>query len=135
MKLVMIIDPRLPLGLIANAAAVMGLSFGNTVSGIIGPDLPDREGRIHAGITRISIPILSATGEYIRDLRNQLYRAEYTEVKTVDFSTVAQQSKCYSNYAQTLLQLGREELDYLSIGLYGPEKQINQLTGSLKLLR
>jgi AraC-like DNA-binding protein len=49
MKVVMIIDKELPLGLIANTAAVLGASLGKMVDGLIGGDLRDADGNVHLG--------------------------------------------------------------------------------------
>lgn len=59
MKCVMIIDEELPLGLIANTSAVLALSIGENVEGIIGEDVTDKDGHVHRGITKLSIPYLT----------------------------------------------------------------------------
>ena len=41
MKCVMIIDQDLPVGLIANTAAVLALTIGHRIDGIIGEDVTD----------------------------------------------------------------------------------------------
>ncbi|TCL62746.1 uncharacterized protein DUF2000 [Hydrogenispora ethanolica] len=135
MKIVMLIDPQLPLGLIANTAAVLGLSLGNQIEPVIGPAIPDADGREHAGITGVSIPILSATRAEIQALRESLYDPEHAAVGVIDFSSVAQRSKSYEDYTRSLAGSGGGDLQYLGICLFGPEPQINRLTGNMRLLR
>jgi hypothetical protein len=135
MKLVVIINQDLPLGLIANTATVLGLSLGDRVKGIIGPDIQDKDGRVHAGITQVNIPVLGVNGEQLKSLYDSLFDAQYEDVTVIDFNTVAQRSKCYEDYTQELAACSQEKLDYLGVCLYGPAPKINKLTGSLRLLR
>lgn len=60
-KCVLLIDSELPLGLLANTAAVLVLTIGKRVEGIIGSDVVDGSGQIHTGITTIPLPILKST--------------------------------------------------------------------------
>lgn len=50
MKLVIIINQDLPLGLVANTAAVLGLSLGNRVPGLIGADIKGQGGECMPGL-------------------------------------------------------------------------------------
>jgi hypothetical protein len=43
MKCVMIIDPSLPVGIMANTAASLGISLAGTVQGLVGPDVVDAD--------------------------------------------------------------------------------------------
>jgi hypothetical protein len=47
----------------------------------------------------------------------------------------AQSTKDYAAYEEKLKQTAPGQLRYLGIGLFGPEKLINSLTGSLPMLR
>ncbi|HBF39488.1 MAG TPA: DUF2000 domain-containing protein [Firmicutes bacterium] len=135
MKLVMIINQELPLGLIANTTAVLGLSLGERVPDLIGPDIQDEEGIIHAGITKVNIPVLGTSREQLKDLYENLAREKFDEITMIDFNTVAQRSKCYEDYTIALAATSKDELDFLGVCLYGPEEKINKLTGNLRLLR
>lgn len=59
MKCVMIINEKLPRGLIANTSAVLALSIGDKIKGIIGEDVTDQDGQLHRGITQLSIPLVN----------------------------------------------------------------------------
>jgi hypothetical protein len=134
-KCVMIIDNSLPIGLIANTAAVLSLTLGKKIDGIIGSDVSDSSGQIHVGITNIPIPILKASSECIRELRMRIIQEEFSDILVVDFSNAAQMTKNYNDYTEKIAQFGTKELQYLGIALYGDKKKITKLTGNLPLLK
>lgn len=49
-KCVMVIDESLPLGIIANTAAIMGITMGKQMPEVVGADVYDRTGNEHLGI-------------------------------------------------------------------------------------
>lgn len=135
MKVVMIIDRELPVGLIANTAAVLGANLGKMVADLVGGDLTDADGNLHRGITTRNIPILGATREQIKAIRARLYDAEFAAVATVDFNNIAQRSLDYDDYGRLLAATDGDALTYLGVCLYGPQKKVNSLTGNIGLLR
>ena len=136
MKIAMIINKELPLGLMANTAAVLGISLGKMFpEEIVGGDVKDADGQIHPGITAKTIPVLAADRERIKRLRDSLFAQENTDVTVIDFSEAAQKCLEYDAYRQMLSCLTGEDLYYLGICLYGPDKKVNKLTGNLALLR
>ncbi|AKG33423.1 DUF2000 domain-containing protein [Paenibacillus durus] len=135
MKVAIVIDKELPIGFAANTAAVLGVSLGNLASEIIGPDVKDADERIHRGITSKSIPILGGTKEQLKIIREKLNGEEFADLIFVDFSQIAQKSLDYATYTHKLQQTPGEDIEYLGCALYGPEKKIKHLTGSIGLLR
>jgi len=135
MKCVMVINYKLPLGLIANTAAVLAVSIGHKINDIVGEDVKDKDGYIHSGITQVSIPLLKGDNELIHSIRGKLLNMEADHLFFVDFCDVAQKSKHYDEYQTNLKQTPTAELNYLGIAIYGPTRQVNQLTGNLGLLR
>ncbi len=103
MKCVMIIDENLPLGLIANTAAVMGITIGQKFPEAVGGDVYDKTGRQHLGIIEFPVPILKGNPKLIRELREKLYESEFQELATVDFSDVAQSCKTYEEFIEKSL--------------------------------
>ena len=89
-KCVMILDEELPAGVLANAAGILGMTLGKQIPEVIGPDVLDKNGREHLGITAYPVPILKADKEKLRQIREQLYQPEFAECVAVDFSDVAQ---------------------------------------------
>jgi len=132
-KCVIILDESLPVGLLANSAAVLSLTLGKEIGGIISRDIQDGSGELHRGITNTVIPILKAEKENLTVIRENAVRNE--ELLVVDFSDVAQRTKHYDDYAAQLEATKAEDLRYLGIALYGEKKPIQKLTGSLPLLR
>ena len=136
MKLVMVINRDLPLGLVANTAAVLGISLSKIYQeDIVGGDIVDADGNLHLGITAQTIPILSASREQVKEIRETMFEPTFAEVAAIDFSEAAQRCLNYDQYMRSLSQLSAEELFYLGVCMYGPKKKVNKLTGSLPLLR
>ncbi|MDF2546313.1 MAG: hypothetical protein K0R93_1211 [Anaerosolibacter sp.] len=134
MKCVMIFDEALPTGLLANTAAALGLSLGNHVPGLIGPDVTDFDGALHKGITAVPIPVLAVDGDTLKSLY-RIAMKESKELLVIGFSTTAQQCHSYDMYCERIMQKSGNELDYLGLCFYGPKKIVNRLCGQLKLLR
>lgn len=134
-KCVIVVDESLPVGLIANTAAILGITLGKRFPETVGVDVVDQTGRMHPGIIEFPVPILKGNGELLRVLRQKLYGADFSQVYTVDFSDVAQSCKTYQEFIDKLGAIAEEELRYFGLALCGPKKQINKLTGNLPLLR
>lgn len=134
-KCVMVIDEALPLGLIANTAVILGITLGKSLPEVVGADVLDRSGRVHLGIIEFPVPVLKGTAETIKTIRKKLYQPEFQEVTVVDFSDLAQGCKVYSEFLEKMEQTPEEALDYFGIAICGPKKTVNQLTGSMPLLR
>ncbi len=135
LKCSVIIDEALPRGIIANAAAIMGLTLGRRIPQIIGRDVRDRDGCLHLGIVEFPIPVLRANAAKIKQVRRALYSPEFEDVVTVDFSDLAQSCKTYDEFISKMADASEADLNYLGIALCGNKKQINSLTGSMPLLR
>ncbi|KPL71168.1 DUF2000 domain-containing protein [Leptolinea tardivitalis] len=135
MKCVMVIDQNLPLGLIANTAAVLAISLGKKVDGIVGEDVVDRDGTVHKGITRATVPLLKGDSSLIRSLRSRLLSMPENSLFFVDFCDIAQQSKRYEDYTANIALTSECDLTYLGIAIYGEDREVNKLTGNIGLLR
>jgi hypothetical protein len=135
LKCVMIIDETIPLGLIANTAAVMGMTLGKLFPQTVGPDVHDQSGGRHVGIVAIPIPILKASQAVIQEMRARLRQPEFADVTAVDFSDVAQSCKNYDEFTEKIAATPENNLTYFGLALCGHKKQVNKLTGSLPLLR
>ena len=134
-KCVMVIDSELPLGLLANTAAVLALTLGKKIEGIIGPDVVDGSGQKHEGITTTPIPILKGTTEKVKELRDKTYGDDFGDLLVVDFSNAAQMTTTYEAYTEKIGTFDSDELKYLGIAIFGDAKKVNKLTGNLGLLR
>ncbi len=134
-KCVILLDDTLPIGLLANTAAILGLSLGKIRPELIGANTIDAAQNVHAGIISIPVPILKAASEQLADLRIKLYHEAFREIEVVGFTDVAQKCNQYEEYSENFKKTTPNELNYMGLGLYGPKKAINKLTGSLPLLR
>ena len=132
-KCVIILDEALPVGLLANASAVLALTLGKVVDGIIGEDIQDGSGGMHHGITNTVVPILKTNKEHLTVLREQA--KQDADVTVVDFSDVAQRTKTYEDYAVQLAETAAKDLRYFGIALYGDKAVISSLSGNLGLVR
>lgn len=134
-KCVLVIDEELPLGIIANSAAILGMTLGKRMPELVGTDVFDKDGREHLGIIEIPLPILKASTDTLKELRSKLYDTAYSDLLTVDFSDTAQSCKAYEDYICKMSNTSEGELSYWGIAICGNKKKVNKLTGSLPLLR
>lgn len=132
-KCVLIVDSTLPVGKQANVAAILAMTIGNKIDGIIGHNVYDREHVLHQGITQLNIPILAASMKQIQIIKDAVCSNE--DIYMVDFTETAQKSKSYVEYVSKLSDETSATLRYIGLGLVGEKKSINKLTGNLKLLR
>ncbi|MGB8455817.1 MAG: DUF2000 domain-containing protein [Anaerocolumna sp.] len=134
-KCVLVLDSELPIGLIANTAAILGITLGYKHNSIIGADTFDASNQCHLGITNIPIPILKGTKNKVKELLEEVRNNYSEDVTMVDFSEVAQSCTDYQDYILKVNEHTADTFNYLGIGIYGPVKIVNRLTGSMPLLR
>ncbi|MCM1387617.1 MAG: DUF2000 domain-containing protein [Bacillus sp. (in: Bacteria)] len=134
-KCVMVIDESLPLGIIANTAAIMGITLGKKLPEVVGADVTDKTGNRHLGIIEFPVPILKGTYENIKAMREKLYEPDFSDLTVVDFSDLAQGCKTYDEFIKKMKTVPEIDLNYLGIAICGAKKKVNKLTGSMPLLR
>ena len=134
-KCVMIIDEQLSLGMIANTAAVMGITLGKSIPEVVGNDVYDKTGNKHLGIITFPIPILKGDIQTIKAIRQKLYQSEFSDLIVVDFSDIAQVCKNYVEFISKMQSVTEAELNYIGIAICGTKKKINKLTGNMALLK
>ena len=135
MKCVMVIDENLPLGIITNTAAVMGVTLGKEFPYLVGADVFDKTENCHLGIIEFPIPILKSNALHLKELREKLYQPEFSELTVVDFSDVAQSCKTYDEFIGKIADVPKADLIYFGLAICGSKTQVNKLTGSMPLLR
>ncbi len=134
-KCVIVIDETLPLGIIANTAAILGITLGRQMPQVVGADVADQSGNVHLGIIEFPVPVLRGTAESIKQIREKLYQPDYSGLTVVDFSDLAQGCKTYEEFIDKMSGVPESELQYFGVAIYGEKKKVNKLTGSLPLLR
>jgi hypothetical protein len=132
MKVVIVLDEELPLGLLANAAAALAFSVSPSLPDCVGAAVSDRSGDRHPGITNIPLPILAAPATRLAELREVAAYAK--NVSCTDFSDTAQRSKNYADYAIAIGKAAPESIRYLGLCIYGEDATVRSLTGNLPLL-
>lgn len=134
-KCVIVVDENLPLGIIANTAAILGITMGMKMPDVVGNDALDLEGNPHMGIIQFPVPILKGNTEILKKLRTRLFEPQFSELTVVDFSDLAQGCKTYNEFIGKMANTSESRLNYIGIAVCGNKKQINKLTGSMPLLR
>lgn len=134
-KCVMVIDEHLPMGLIANTAAIMGITLGKKMPEVVGRDVTDKTGNEHLGIIEFPVPILKGNVESIKAIREKLYEPDFSDLTVVDFSDLAQGCKTYEEFIEKMKAVCETDLNYYGIAICGAKKKVNKLTGSMPLLR
>lgn len=134
MKSVIVIDETLPLGILANTSAILGMTMGKVLPQLVGEDVRDASGEVHRGVISLPLPILKGNGK-IKEILEKLKQDAFQDLMVVDFTKQAQSCKVYEEYIQLMKDTNQEDLSYMGIALYGTKKQINALTGSMPLLR
>ncbi|MCI5498286.1 MAG: DUF2000 domain-containing protein [Clostridiales bacterium] len=134
-KCVLVLDEHLPLGLVVNTAAILGITIGKEHPQMVGASVRDQTGSTHMGITTLPIPILKSSAEGIKGLREKLFEPEFQGLTVVDFSDLAQGCGSYDDFTEKMAESPEERLTYLGVAICGPRKAVNRLTGSLPLLR
>lgn len=134
-KCVMVIDDSLPIGVVANTAAILGVTMGLKMPNAVGIDVTDEDGNIHTGIIKFPIPILKGNSEIISFLRSKLFSEEFSDLTVVDFTDLAQSCKTYDEFIGKMKICSENNLKYLGIAICGSKKKVNKLTGNMPLLR
>lgn len=134
-KCVMVIDESLSPGIIANTAAIMGITLGKKMPEAVGADVADQSGREHPGIIEFPVPILRGTQPVIKQIREKLYQPDFQDLTVVDFSDLAQGCKTYDEFIEKMGRTPESALQYFGVAICGAKKKVNKLTGSMPLLR
>lgn len=134
-KCVMVIDENLPLGIIANTAAIMGITLGKKMPQVVGADVMDQSWNEHLGIIESPVPVLKGSTETIKEIREKLYQPDFQDLTVVDFSDLAQGCKTYDEFIEKMGHVPESRLQYFGLAICGAKKKVNKLTGSMPLLR
>lgn len=134
-RIAIVVNPALPLGLTANTAGAIGVGLAARFPALAGRQLADREARTVDVSSRLPVPILQADGETIRALLLKALERKEEDAAVVPFPAFARSLHAYADYEAAFphRSLAEEEID--GLGLAGPSKWVRSLTGSLKLLR
>lgn len=133
-RIAVIVDPSLPLGLIANTVAAIGIGIGAADGQFGNTALRDAADRCVRTCANCPVPILQASPDTIGALLLELLPAPEGAV-VVPFPRFA---RAIHRFADYLAEFPRRDLRgeiIEGLGLAGPAKWVRSLTGDLKLLR
>ncbi|MBN8949528.1 MULTISPECIES: DUF2000 domain-containing protein [unclassified Rhizobium] len=133
-RLAIVINPALPVGLIANTAGAIAIGLGAKFPALAAHQLTDRQGRTIDISSNLPVPILQADAEVLRSLLLKTLPVGGDRA-IVLFPAFARLLHDYREYEATFpgRDLAEEAID--GLGIAGPSKWVKSLTGSLKLLR
>jgi hypothetical protein len=130
-RCVIVVDEDLAPGLAANAAAVLALTLGATVEGLLGPDLVDADGDVHPGLFAAGLPVLGASCAALSGLRA---RAVNAGLGVIDIPALGQQTNDYEEVRAYVASTATADLEYLGLALHGSRRAVSRVTGTLRLL-
>lgn len=134
-KCVIVIDEDMPVGIIANTAAILGITLGIKNPSVVGCDVMDTDHNIHSGIIEFPVPILKSSRNLLNKLNETLNDKYFDDLTVVDFTDLAQSCKTYEVYISKMADTPTQTLNYIGILICGNKKKVNKLTGNLPLLR
>lgn len=134
LRLAIIVNPELPLGLIANTVGAISIGLGAKLPFIAARQLVDKTGITIDISSDRPVPILQADAETIRAIALKAAGFEERQAVVV-FPAFARSLHVYTEYEALFpeKELANEAVD--GLGIAGPTKWVRSLTGSLKLLR
>ncbi|WP_413736503.1 DUF2000 domain-containing protein [Sodalis sp. RH21] len=134
LRIAIIVNPALPLGLLANTVGAISIGLAARLPELANQQLSDSRGLIIDISSRLPVPILQADETVIRVLLLKAVADSRTRA-AVPFPAYARGMHDYLDYQREFPRrtLAMEIID--GVGLAGPSKWIKSLTGSLKLLR
>lgn len=134
LRLAIIVNPSLPLGLIGNTVAAIAIGVGARVPELGARPLSDRAERRFDSSSEKPVPILQADGAVLRALLLKAL-ADPARRAVVPFPAFARPLHDFADYQAQLPErdLADEAID--GLGLAGPARWVRSLTGALKLLR
>ena len=117
MKCAVILNESLPVGVLANAAAILGMTLGTRFGQLVGEDVKDADGGTPPGIVTVPVPALRADAKTLAAIWEKASADD--AVFAVDFTDVAQGCRVYGEYVERMGAASPASLGFLGIGLAG----------------
>lgn len=135
LRLAIVVNPALPLGLLANTVGAIAVGIGARLPEFGNRRLTDAAGRTVDISCDRPVPILQADAEALSALLAKAAAGDGGAGAVVPFPAYARALHVYADYERAFptRDLAAETID--GIGLAGAAKWVRSLTGSLKLLR
>ncbi len=120
-KIVVVLEENLSCGIALNTTAHMLAKLGSLVPEMMGKSPKDKSGIVHSSSRRIK--------EIIRKAR------ENSQITIADYPKVGLDTYTDEEYCQAIESEREEKMIYYGAALFGKVKDLNKLTGDLKLWR
>ena len=130
-KTVIIVDRHLPTGLAVNAASIVATMITTAFPALMGPSVKTADSEL-PGVVLAPLPVLAGDGQLLASAWSHA-DTEYTGLSAFPFTRLAQGCKTYDEYISKLASTTTYTLELAALGLCGPKKAINSLTGDLPL--
>lgn len=130
-KAAIIINPNLPLGILANAIACITSGLFLNGKDYVGPEIKGKN-ITYIPITKIPILILKPGNTPLHEL---LVKIQTVGLEYMAFTKEAQTTTDYHSYIQRVEGKPLSSVSLVGIGVVGKIKEINSLTGNLPMLR
>ncbi|WP_082190241.1 DUF2000 domain-containing protein [Frateuria defendens] len=133
-RVVIVVDPDLPPGLLANTVATISIGLGAAMPGLAGGLAPDAQGCTLRTSANRPVPILRGTTAVIGALLGKAHPIPEGAC-VVPFPRFARSIHDYAAYERELANRDVLAEPMEGLGLAGPSRWVRSLTGSLGLLR
>lgn len=130
-KAAIIINPNLPIGILANAVACIASGLFLEGRDLVGPEIQGKK-ISYIPITKIPVLILKPGNKSFAEILKQV---QTVNLKYIAFTKEAQSTTDYDTYKERVLGKPVDSVSIIGIGMVGPIKTINSLVGSLPMLR
>ncbi|GAA4692135.1 DUF2000 domain-containing protein [Kocuria gwangalliensis] len=130
-KTVIVVDRHLPTGLAVNAASIVAAMITTKFPALMGPPVRTADSEL-PGVVLAPLPVLAGDGNLLGSAWRHADQAD-SGVEVFPFTRLAQGCKTYDEYISKLSSTSTHDLELAAIGLCGPKKAINSLTGDLPL--
>ncbi|MGE8656367.1 MAG: DUF2000 domain-containing protein [Achromobacter sp.] len=134
-KVVIVLAAGLDLGQAANASACLAAGLAAPQSTWAGQPLRDADGMLSAAISHLPIIVLTADAARMAQLRERLAQPAPDGAGMTLFPAYAREIHDAAEYWTRHRQTSHRDQPLLGVGLAGPRRWVNALTGSLPMLR
>lgn len=133
-RIAVIVDPELSLGLLANTVAVIAAGLGAIHPGIGRVQITDAQGKSYWNSADRPIAVLQADGAALNEIFLRSADAP-DDSAIVVFPAFARSIHSFEEYSAAAVErtISAERIE--GIGIIGPGRWVRSLTGALKLLR
>jgi hypothetical protein len=132
-KIVVVLEENLSCGIALNTTAHMLAKLGSLVPEMMGKSPKDKSGIVHSGIPQYPNIVLKASSRRIKEIIRKA--RENSQITIADYPKVGLDTYADEEYCQAIESEREEKMIYYGAALFGKVKDLNKLTGDLKLWR